>query len=861
MYEWLSDALEGGGTAVTANRRLARELQAQFVRQRLDAGENAWQSPRILAWRDWLIDTLRFSSQQESLPTIINQHQSRVLWERCLLKELPDSGPGVAGLIRLSRDAWQRLADWQVSIREVARSAQNDDQRLFATVAGRYLGILERQSWVDDAGLAALVVEEIAAGRSEITGPVTLAGFERERPVVTALHDALRQRGVRVESAPLPDTARRVCLQKYDNLEAEMRAAGAWAREQLQASPDCSIAIIASDLEQQATSRSRLVREGLIPGWQYASIDLRQALNVSYGRRLTDFPAIAVALLLLRWIVGDLSSSHIGQLLRSPLIGTGGMGSRSRLELRLRKLPDRRWSPSMLSAALRSADTRDASDWGSIVARLSKLRRDIARTRSPADWAGFIDETLRDCGWPGQAALDSSDFQLVNRWRDLLNDFARLDLVTPAMSLKTAVQRLEQMAADTIFQAETQQRGVQLIGPLEAAGAEFDAIWVCGLTAAHWPAAGNPSPLLSRRLQREHRMPDATPTDTVHYASNLLQRLGRSAPDVTCSYPSTEDDAEQSPSTLLRLLQPVEEDAVVDPGWHAASLTKARKTILAGDPVPPMQTGERVAGGATTIQLQLSDPAAAFITGRLGVKRLQTQAVGVPAAVRGNIIHDALYRLYLDKPSRSDVENWSDDDLHARLTGALQQAFGRHERHSDKVLHELLALERQRMKTLLRRFVELDSARADFDVIEVEHELAFSSASVSLQLRVDRIERYADGTLGVIDYKSGAHRKLLQADGEPREIQLVAYAYALDGRVSSLALANIDSREVAFEGAGRGYDEPDDWDDRLGTWVQSVIQACDELSGGDVRLNAARGVTDARPLNLLTRFTELRRDS
>ena len=862
MYDWLSDALENAGTVVTANRRLARELQAQFVRRQLDAGERAWQSPRILAWHDWLVDLLRTSSQQQSLPTIINQHQSRVLWERCLLKELPDLAPGVAGLVRLSRDAWQRLADWQVSIREVARAAQNDDQRLFAAVAGRYLGILERQAWIDDAGLAALVIEEVATGRSEITGPVTFAGFDRERPVVAALHEALSQRGVRVDAARLPDAGHRVTLQKFDNAEAEMRAAGAWARAQLRASPDCAIAIIASDLEQQATARSRLIREGLIPGWQYAATDLRQALNVSYGWRLTDYPAIATALLLLRWIVVDLSSSKISQLLRSPLIGCGGLGSRSRLELRLRRLPDRRWSPSMLSAALRSADTSGgASDWDETVARLSKLRRDIAGTRSPAAWAVFIDETLTVFGWPGQATLDSRDFQLLNRWRDLLNDFARLDLVNPAMSLQTAVLRLEQMAADTIFQAESQQHGVQLIGPLEAAGAEFDAIWVCGLTAAHWPAAGNPSPLLSRRLQREHQMPDATPSDTVQYANSLLQRLGRSAPVVIFSYPSTEDDAEQTPTSLLRSLQPTDEDAMADPGWHAASLTRARKTIVTEDPVPPMQAGERVAGGATTIQLQLGEPVAAFVTGRLGVRRLQTQAVGVPAAVRGNIIHDALYRLYLDKPSRSDVANWSDDELQSRLTLALQQAFGRHERHSDKVLYELLLLERQRMDTLLRRFVQLDSARSDFDVIEVEHEVAFSAASVSLQLRVDRIDRLADGTLGIIDYKSGARKKFLQVDGEPREIQLVAYAYALDGRVSSLALANIDSREVAFDGAGLGYDSPDDWGERLDGWVQSVVQACEELSRGDVRINAARGVTDARPFNLLTRFTEMRRDS
>ena len=39
-----------------------------------------------------------------------------------------------------------------------------------------------------------------------------------------------------------------------------------------------------------------------------------------------------------------------------------------------------------------------------------------------------------------------------------------------------------------------------------------------------------------------------------------------------------------------------------------------------------------------------------------------------------------------------------------------------------------------------------------------------------------------------------------------------------------------------------------------------VRSACRDLSAGDVRLDSNQAVLDARPLNLLTRFTELRND-
>ena len=56
-------------------------------------------------------------------------------------------------------------ADACVGIRELARSTRSDDQRLFAAAAGRYLAVLEREGWVDDAGLGELVLSLIRDGR------------------------------------------------------------------------------------------------------------------------------------------------------------------------------------------------------------------------------------------------------------------------------------------------------------------------------------------------------------------------------------------------------------------------------------------------------------------------------------------------------------------------------------------------------------------------------------------------------------------------------------------------------------------------------------------------------------------------
>ena len=142
MYEWLSDALQGPATVITANRRLARVLQQEYASRQVELEIGAWETPAILAWQDWLAVTVQGASGQAQLPARLNAHQSQLLWERCLQKELGESIVGISSLVRLAREAWQRMADWQVPIRDVARSAQNHDHRLFAAASGRYLAIL-----------------------------------------------------------------------------------------------------------------------------------------------------------------------------------------------------------------------------------------------------------------------------------------------------------------------------------------------------------------------------------------------------------------------------------------------------------------------------------------------------------------------------------------------------------------------------------------------------------------------------------------------------------------------------------------------------------------------------------------------
>ena len=391
MYDWLQAALDNDSTIVTANRRLARELRNAWNAQQLARGTGAWRTPEILQWQAWLAAVVAGAGNRADLPTRINAHQSQVLWERCLRKELGSDITGLPVLVRLARDTWQRLTDARVSIREVARAARTDDQRLYAAAAGRYLAVLENEAWVDDAGLAALALDLVKAGRISPGGRFVFAGFDRHRPSMTALQDALRDAGCDVSEQPAADYGAAPVVHEFEQRDTELRAAGAWARTMLDAQPKARIAIVAPGLEQTGRRDLRLVREGFVPGWQYGPAALRDAVNVSFGQRLSDYPAVGIALLALRWLVHDLSAREAARLLLSPLIGNGELHGRSRLELRLRQLPDRAWGPSMLTSALRGAnETPDAGDWLARIAAFSKRRRELPGSAAPSEWVMIL---------------------------------------------------------------------------------------------------------------------------------------------------------------------------------------------------------------------------------------------------------------------------------------------------------------------------------------------------------------------------------------------------------------------------------------------------------------------------------------
>ena len=114
---------------------------------------------------------------------------------------------------------------------------------------------------------------------------------------------------------------------------------------------------------------------------------------------------------------------------------------------------------------------------------------------------------------------------------------------------------------------------------------------------------------------------------------------------------------------------------------------------------------------------------------------------------------------------------------------------------------------RVRLTRLVTEWLEFERERVEFSVARTELDVSRSIAGLTLKLRLDRIDRLNDGSLLVIDYKSGNVSSKLWEMPRPEDVQLPLYAgFGLDEELRAQIAQELgdESRERRRAGAPLG---------------------------------------------------------
>ncbi len=795
-----------GGTVLTANKRLARQLNARFDEDRMASGQTVWPAPAILSLDAWLMRQLTRLHRGAELLT---EMQSRRLWEEIIAADAMACGRDLLHVPQAARragEAHRLLAD---HLAEIAPADCDEDHLAFLRWRTAWQSRLRERRWLDRADLPAVVTAAFAAGELETPGTLLLAGFDDLTPAVRRLCDTLAGRGCRVEQWTAPRLAD-VAVVRHDavDMAAEVRCCARWARAQLERAPHRRIGVVMPQQSDYQPLVERIFRAEFAPDSWLAPGDAPETFTLSLGTPLAAEGVVRAALRLLA--AGEpLSIDDLGWLLRSPYLGGArGEGSaRACADRSLRRRGRREWRLGALARAL-SAVPRMAA----IIESVAVSRRDRQR-RSPGEWGELFARLLQDCGWPGERGLGSREFQALEHFRGVLGQLATLDRVAGPMPRGDALALLGRLSAEAVFQPEGGEGQIQILGMLEAAGFTFDALWVLGLHDAAFPPPPRPHPFLPLPVQSRLRMPHADALREREFAATLAGRLFAAAPEVVVSWPGQLDGAPLRPSPLIRDI--ARDSLPLAPSCDPFLAVRTAACVFeefVDERAVPINAASPFAGGTSILTDQALCPFRAFAHHRLHAERLDVPDLGLDGLARGSLVHGVLERFWQTVRSRDALLALPRTARLELLTAAAEETLQHHERRNRYDLPpRLRGLELRRLVAMADGWLELERERPPFRVVDIEQRHDFVAGNLRLRTRIDRIDELANGTLAVIDYKTGRPDPQQWLDARVTEPQLPLYCLDLpEDRVGAVLFAVVRRRqgECTFRGLAN---DPDSW--------------------------------------------------
>ncbi len=694
---------------------------------------------------------------------------------------------------------------------------------LLCQSAPRYLNAAARTAWQQDAAAFTEWVEEfdrICAGEKLLSAsrmplelialleqetsaarpPLVIAAFDRILPIQRSLFDAWGQWRQLAPDNPSVE----VSFYQADDEQSELAACALWCKHRLDNHPYSRLLIVTQDA---ATRRGEIERTLL----RHAGP--RSLFEFSLGVPLIRVPLAKSAYLLLRWLAGPIDESEIDWLLSTGYAATPEEDAalqRHRRELRRRGLQQTAWTLSSFSGF--SAPHRPApKTWAERMRQAAQLlATESTNAKSPIQWAELVPALLKAAGWPGAQPPSSTEFQAVNRWQQAVEACASLGFNGRRMRWKEFFSALTFTLEETLFAPESEDAPIQIAGPAESAGLDADAIWFLGASEAAWPAGGSAHPFLPIAVQRESAMPHASAQLDWQLAEAITARLLASAPQVCFSFARQSKGVDARPSRLITQIAPFVDQPQPPPAELRAPAATAPLAIEFDDfsrvpfPLPS------IAGGAAVLTAQSQCPFTAFATERLGAKSWELAQAGLTPTQRGQLVHEVMHSVWRGKPDgiRTLSELRAVQDLRAFVVRHVERAMrgdvlaGLRER----LPRRYLQIEESRLVRLVSAWLEYEFARHPFSVIDTEVKSIATVGELTFNLRLDRIDELNDGSLLVIDYKTGNVSPRDWDLPRPDDVQLPLYAgFALDpaAEVGGLAFAKVLTGDDKIEFAGR----------------------------------------------------------
>ncbi len=685
-----------------------------------------------------------------------------------------------------------------------ARSAWDQDAAAFSDWLSRFDEICRRDNLISVARLPLELIEALKRDSAE-RAPLLLAGFDR---VLLAQQELFSAWGACTQVS-LGEIAAQIEFHQATDPASELAACAVWCNQQLTANPHARLLVVTQDVP---TRRGEIERAFLRLACEGGSASAASSIfEFSLGVPLSQIALARGASLLLHWLTEPIDEHELDWLLSSGQIAASPSESLALAAfmraLRRKDMQRTRW---MLADFLRQKPGSELpAAWVTRVTQSQRRLQEFARRpQSPLDWADRVPKLLKEAGWLDMRPLSSAEFQARRRWQQTVDDCASLGFTGRPIEWKEFLGVLDRAVNETLFAPESKDAPILIAGPAESAGLAADAIWFLGATEDAWPANGATHPLIPLAAQRAAEMPHASPRLDWRLADTVTRRLLASAPEVHFSYSMQNVGVEARPSRIVKQLAGTPQS--LSASLAAPAILPPLAVSFEDASQIPFPAGD-APGGSATLTAQSQCAFKAFATARLGAQSWDPAEAGLTAKERGQLLHDVLHSVWAGPPHgiRSHKELLAVHNLNSFVADHVHRVFSTQmsSRATESMPQSYLALEETRLIRLVTEWLVYERERVPFSVLDTEQKTSVAVDGLLLRVRLDRIDRLIDGSLLVIDYKSG---NVSPSDWDlprPGDVQLPLYAeFALgfdSNVIGGLVFAKVRAGETEFSGKVR----------------------------------------------------------
>jgi ATP-dependent helicase/nuclease subunit B len=786
----IAAGLGRGATVLTGNQRAARTLRQAYDRRNKELGLERWQPPAVMAWDTWtakLWHELLVGGGASRL--LLSPVQEHAVWRDVLETDAERSLRSKDSLAETAADAWSRLCRYEGQ-GLLGRVAVSSDTRAFQRWAMGFQSRCRDRGLLSRAELERSLRAAVESGAfRHVASEIMLVGFDEMTPAQARLVTALQAAGHKIHDVPLQvTTEKRMLVEAADEYE-ELHVAARWMRRFLEERPAARIAVVVPGLEEKRARIDRVFREVLAPELERIDSGDAGPFEFSLGVKLGQTPLVMVALTVLKWACEPLPLERVSWLLTSPYFSMVSEERNARaefdaFELRRSKLLRPEITLSWLTRRVEGSKRRKKLE--GLSATLRKMQQFVAtrlegtHKQSYSEWAERMRELLRAAGLGTGTVGSSVRFQTHAKWESALDELATLDFDGARVGYADALGALERIAQETLFAPESREAPVQVMGPLEAAGSTFDAVWFSGAGDLSWPAVSGGTPLLPRQIQRKLGIPGNDVARDSENARAVTRRIADAGGSAIFSYAKESAEGRQRPSHVLDGLGLEVTMAGLLAGETRERTEVELEEVPDDDAIAPLP--DRVAhGGVQILKLQAACGFRAFAEFRLRSTELESAELGLDARERGTVIHEILGSFWDEVKTQRELRLMPPlvraETLERHIANGLQKLRTYAETSWDDAYMEI---QRERLKELLGAWLEFELGRSPFEVKLSEQKLEDQRIGpLRLNVRVDRVDRVAGGNV-VIDYKTGAASPKDWLTDRPDAPQLPLYAVLSD---------------------------------------------------------------------------------